>query len=232
MKIARTIALTLICIILGTMIAWQYKSINYNQEALTYQNRRVEELKNELITLQKNNNDLSTRLQELTEENRELENAKAGGDELTQALQKRLDRARVFAGFTDVKGKGIIITIENTEFASVDMYDIFDVINELRAAGAQAISVNDERIVATSEVREAGSYIMINGVQMEAPFVIKAISDPDKLERSLTLIDGIVEKLERWERKVSIKKSDEVIIPKVRDDGSVIKIDLLTPVEE
>lgn len=231
MKISRNIAITIVCIILGTMIAWQYRSINYNQNVLSYQNKREEELKDDLISLQKKNSELSERLQELKEENRALENARAGGDELAKVLKKRLERARIFAGFTDVKGKGIIITLDNSEFATVGVYDIFDVINELRAAGAQAISVNDERIVAMSEVREAGRYIMINGRQMTAPFVIKAISDPDKLERSLTLIGGIVEKLERWEIEVNIKKSDEIVIPKVRDDGSVIKIDLLTPVE-
>jgi uncharacterized protein YlxW (UPF0749 family) len=231
MKITRVAAFTLICIILGTMISWQYRSINANQDALSYENKRVEELKNDLISLQRTNRELSSRLQELREENRALENARAGGDELTSQLQKKLERARVFAGFTDVKGKGIIITLDNTEFANVGETDIFDVINELRAAGAQAISVNDERIVAMSEIRKAGRYIMINGRQMVAPFVIKAISDPEKLERSLTLIGGIVETLERWEIKVDIKKSDDIIIPRVRDDGSVIKTDLLTPIE-
>jgi len=231
MKITRVVAFTLICIILGTMISWQYKSINANQDALSYENKRIEELKNDLIALQKTNRDLNARLQELREENRALENARAGGDELTAQLQKKLERARVFAGFTDVKGKGIIITLDNTEYANVSETDIFDVINELRAAGAQAISVNDERIVAMSEIRQAGRYIMINGRQLVAPFVIKAISDPEKLERSLTLIGGVVETLERWEIKVDIKKSDEIIIPKVRDDGSVIKTDLLTPIE-
>ncbi len=128
-------------------------------------------------------------------------------------------------------GKGVIVTIDNNEFAKVTESDIFDVVNELRAAGAQAISVNEERIVAMSEIRETGRYILINGVQMEAPFVIKAISDPGNLERSLNMIDGVVDRLKEWQLKVTVKKMDEIIIPKVRDDGSVIKIDMLTPVE-
>jgi len=63
---------------------------------------------------------------------------------------------------------------------------------------------------------------------MVAPFVIKAISDPRDLEKALMLIDGVIEKLQKYQLKVSVKKSDNIIIPKVRDE--VIKIDLLTPV--
>jgi len=236
MRMGRNIALTLVCIILGVMLAWQYKSINYNQNVASFQNKRAEELKDELIRLQNTNNELRTRLQELKEENLAYEQDRAGKNKAGKILQDALEKARIFAGLVDVKGRGIIITLDNNEFATVHEEDIFDVINELRAAGAQAISVmssgNDERIVAMTEIRDAGRYVMINGVQMEAPFVIKAISDPDKLDRSLTLIDGVVDRLQEWQLKVTIKKSDEVVIPKVRDDGSVIKTDLLSPVEQ
>lgn len=229
MKISRNIAITLVCIILGIMLAWQYKSINYNQTVTNFQNKRAEELMGDLIQLQKNNMELKTRLQELIEENRAYENARAGDDKITNNLKKQLEDARVFAGLTDVKGRGVIVTLDKNEFVNVEDIDILNVINELRAAGAQAISVNEERVVATSEVRQAGRYIMVNGTRMEAPFVIKAISDPDKLERSLKIIGGVIENLENYQLKVSVKKSNDILIPKVRDDGTVIKTDLLTP---
>ena len=231
MKIGRNLAITLICVILGTMIAWQYKSINYNQNIATFQNKRLEELQDELIKLQKSNNELRTRLQELKDENMAYERNRVGNDEAEKIMRKKLEEARIFGGLVPVKGKGIIITLDNNGYATVTEGDIFDVVNELRAAGAQAISVNDERIVAMSEIRETGKYILINGVQMEAPFVIKAISDPDKLERSLMIIDGVIDRLKDYQLNVSLKKSDEIIIPAVRDDGSIIKTDLLTPVK-
>lgn len=231
MKLARNIALTMVCIILGVMLAWQYKSINYNRNLASFQNKRTEELMADLIKLQNENKELRSRLQELKEENLKYEKYKTGSDQTAELLRNAVEKARIFAGLVDVKGKGLIVTLDNNEFATVHDEDIFDVINELRAAGAQAISVNEERIVAMSEVRQAGNYILINGKQMEAPFVIKAISDPGELERSLTIIDGVVERLKDWQLKVTLKKSDEIIIPKVRDDGTVIKTDMLTPVE-
>jgi len=237
MKVTRNIALTLVCIILGIMISWQYKSINYNQNVSSVQNKRLEELKTELIALQKTNNELRARLQELQEENKAYENSRIGDNTLAENMKKQLETARIFAGLVDVKGKGVIVTLDNNGFASVADSDILEVVNELRAAGAQAISVNEERIVATSEIRQVGnygddsSYITINGVKHKAPFVIKAISDPNDLDRALTMTGGVIDKLrDTYQIKVSIKKSDEIIIPKVRDDGSVLKHNLLTPV--
>ena len=236
MKISRNIALTLVCIILGIMIAWQYKSVNYNQNIASFQSKRTEELMEQLIELQNTNLDMRARLQELQEENRKYESVRAGDTEAVENLKKQLEVARIFAGLVDVKGKGVIITLDNGELTDVEEGDILDIINELRAIGAQAISVNEERVVATTEVRqvgnyEDGTYIVINGVRMKPPFVIKAISDPEKLERSLTMIGGVIEKLEKFGLKISIKKQDNIIIPKVRDDGSVLKYDMLTPVK-
>lgn len=230
MKIARNIALTIVCIILGIMLAWQYKSVNYYQSVASIQNKRLDELREDLITAQKQKNELQARLRELEEENQMYKDVKAGDSEAAKSIREDLNRAKIFAGLVDVKGKGIIVTLDNNEYIYVQDIDILNVVNELRAAGAQAMSVNDERIVAMSEIRTAGKYIMINGRQLSAPYVIKAISDPSKLERSLRLIGGVVENLEELQLKVDIKQSDEVIIPRFVDDGTSIKYDLLTPV--
>lgn len=230
MKIGRTIAITIVCIILGIMVAWQYKSINYNQNVATYENQRAEELMGELIRLQKSNADLRTQLQKLQEDVKLYESAKAGSDEASKKLLDELQVARTFAGLTDVKGKGVIVTVESEIYSTIYDSDILAIVNELRAAGAQAISVNEERIVATTEIRDAPPYKMINKVPVTQPFVIKAIGNPEQLENSLNMTDGVVESLQVY-MDIKIEKSDEVYIPKVRDDGSVLKIDLLEPVK-
>ena len=61
--------------------------------------------------------------------------------------------------------------------------------------------------------------------------MLKAIADPQKLENSLTVMAGVVDMLKYYNIKVDIKKDDNVIIPAVRDDGTVLRYDLLTPVE-
>lgn len=231
MKIYRNMAITLVCILLGVMLAWQYTSINNNQKIASFENKRADDLKNELLVEKKKNDDLRKRNDELEKENRGYEDARGDDTKTVENLKKELERVRIIAGLVDVKGKGIIITIDNNDVASVDDTDILNVLNELRASDAQAISLNDERIVATSEVRVAGSrYIMVNGRQMLAPFVIKAIAEPEKVERALKMIGGVLEKLEAYQLKVELKSADNIVIPKVRDDGTVIRTNLLTPV--
>lgn len=230
MKIARNIAMTIICILLGIMLALQYKSINVNQSLASYENKRMDELKTELIKLQDQKSSLQERLEELEKENQTYARVKAGDSDAALQIQENLNKARIFAGLETVKGKGIIVTLDNNGSIYVEDYDILDIVNELRATGAQAISVNNERIVAMTEIRGAGHYIMINGRQYKAPFTIKAISDPDDLERSLTLMGGVLEGMEEL-INVSIKKSDQIVINKFINDNTTIKTDLLTPID-
>lgn len=229
--IGRNIALTIICIIIGVMVAWQYKSINYNESIASFENMREETLKEELIKLQKSNADYRNKLQKLQDDLRLYERAQAGSDESYNKLLEELENVRIFAGKMDVKGSGVIITLED-RFYTVIGSDILLVVNELKAAGAQAISVgdtvNEERIVAMTEIRDAVPYIMINGTQIVPPITIKAIGDPEQLEHSLKMINGVIDKLDYL--KVTIKQYEEIIIPKVRSDGTIIRTDLLTPV--
>jgi len=230
MKIARNIAMMMVCMLLGIMLALQYRSVNYNQSMASLENKRLEELKEEVIRLQNQKNELQERYEKLEEENQTFARVKAGDSEAVQQLKNSLLKARIFAGLETVRGFGVIVTLDDGMFSEVLDTDILEIVNELRASGAQAISVNEERVVAMTEIRKAGDYIVINGKQHKAPFVIKAIADPDNLERSLMMIGGIVDGLEEY-IKVSIKKSDELVIYKFVDDGTSIKTDLLTPVE-
>ncbi|MCX7842629.1 MAG: DUF881 domain-containing protein [Clostridia bacterium] len=232
MRLKMNLAITVVFLILGIILAWQYKSIEINNKTASSQIKRAEELMNELIRERKINEGLAKKIEELDKRNREFESASGEITKTTQLLTQELEKARTIAGLTDVKGKGIIITINHNEYSYIDDMNILDVLNELRASDVQAISVNNERIVATSEVRVAGKFIMINGRQMTAPFEIKAIGDPDKLEHSLKMIGGVIETLEAYQLKVEVKRSDSILIPKVRDDGSVLRYDMLTPVKK
>ena len=79
-----------------------------------------------------------------------------------------------------------------------------------------------------SEIRNAGDYIMINARQLVPPYTIKAIGDADKMESSLKLLAGVLDKFEYYDFEVEIKRDKNVIIPAVRD----IPIDMLTPVDQ
>lgn len=231
MKFFKEVALTIVCLLLGIIIAMQYRSVKVNNSLSVYEQQRVNDLITDLLREQENNQQLQNRIDELQ---RDLENLRTGTNtenETIQELRKDIEELEILAGLKTVKGKGVIVTIDSVGNAPVDDSNILTVLNELKATDVQALAVNDERIISTSEVRRAGSYIMVNGRKLLPPYVIKAIADPEKLENSLTIMAGVVDMLKYYNIKVDIKKDDNIIIPAVRDDGTVLRYDLLTPVD-
>jgi len=226
-KAFKTMALTLVCLLLGIAIAWQYSSVNENLVLAQYEKKNLSQLVEELLMERNNNENLRARIEELQQEVDALKNDENMDMKYVEDLKKS-----VMAGLETVKGTGLVITVESGGQIKVKASHIQELLNELKASDVQALSVNDERIVATSEVREAGDYIMINGRQLVPPYTIKAIGDPDRMERSLRLMGGVLAKYQVYEFNVTLEKSDNVVIPAVRDDGTVIRTDKLTPVTQ
>jgi uncharacterized protein YlxW (UPF0749 family) len=156
------------------------------------------------------------------------------------ALKEELVGARIEAGLTGATGPGVEITLNDSNFevkngGNPNWYvlhdeDILKVLNELRAAGAEAMAINNQRVLATSEVRCTGPTILINRNQRIAPpFVITAIGNQDTLVNSLKMRNGVIESLEPWGIQVNIKKVSQVNIPPFA--GS-ISFDYAKPVPE
>ncbi|NLO93516.1 MAG: DUF881 domain-containing protein [Clostridiaceae bacterium] len=228
MKLFKSISLAVVCLILGVMMAWQFSSVKQNQVLAQYEKKNINEIFDELLIEKNNNENLKLRLQELQ---LEVDTFKAGETDVQEnikALEEAVLLARIKAGLETIKGPGLIITIEAGGIKTVEDRHIEELINELKATDVQAVSINDERIVGMSEIRKAGDYIMVNGNQLVPPYTIKAIGDPDNMERSLRLMAGVLEKFQYYEFIVNIKKEENVIIPAIREE--YIKIDKLTPV--
>ena len=145
----------------------------------------------------------------------------------TRALSDDLKSAKFLAGLTSVKGPGIIVTLNDSKKPYTDMLppgyappniihdtDINQVVNELKQAGAEAVSVNDQRLVAVSAVRCAGPTVYVNNTQAASPFVIKAIGDPKTLEPALNIPGGEADQINHFDP--TMLKSEtvkQVIIP-------------------
>ena len=103
-------------------------------------------------------------------------------------------------------------------------------VNKLNEAGAEAISINEQRIVSKTEISLAGSNVNINSVPTAPPFIIKAIGDKDTLEATLNIRFGIVYTMrEQYSLQISVKKQDEIIIPRY---NGIIKFRYAKPVDE
>ncbi len=134
--------------------------------------------------------------------------------------------AQLLAGLTPVQGPGIIVTLSDSKKPAppfpkgfqppnlIHDTDISAVVNELKASGAEAISVNGQRFVATTAIRNVGPTVMINDTPQAAPFVIKAIGDSKTLSEGIERPDGVIKQLKIYDpAMVSIQTTDTLALP-------------------
>lgn len=232
MNFLKIISITVVCFLLGVMLSLQYKGIDVSEKLLAEDYVRVEDVKNQLLSEINKNQELAARNSELLSKIEEFQSSYGTESEKLSLLERELKNLQLFLGLNSVKGSGVTITLSrgSHEFSSIRDTDLMKLVNELKASGAQAICINNERLTAMSEIREAGNLMIINGRKTSEPYIIKAISDKDKLDASLGMPGGVADEL-RLYMDVKIEKNDEVVISRLEDDGLIIKTDLLSPVE-
>lgn len=226
------ITMVLISVVLGLMIAVQFK---VTQGSPTDFTRRTQDVVAELKQVKEERDNLKNELDEL---NFNFNKIVSGKNESQDALLSELSKARKASGLIAVKGPGVIVVLNDSSRSikpgdDPNLYlihdeDLLKVINELRAAGAEAISINGQRMLATSEIRCAGPTIQVNGNRIAPPFAISAIGDVGLLESSLRMKGGVLENLEFWGISTNLDKPKEVIIPAYL---GTIKFKFAAPIE-
>jgi len=225
----RSFSFIIVCLILGIVLSLQLKSINTSKNLQLTSSMRLNEIQDELIVQTRINRELADRYTKLSDYVEAVENKTFESDDAFQRILEEKNNAKIFAGLTEVTGPGVIITLLPGTDSFIRDSDIRSVVNELRASGTQAISINEERIVAMSEIREAGRYIVINGKQFPAnsQFTVKSISHPDEIERSILMLSGIGDRLEIYNIDFELSKVEKVTIPRLREDSPAYKFDML-----
>lgn len=214
------VSLTVICLLLGFIIALQLRSVTKNNVLESTENLRADEIQVLLNEERLRSETLSRELLEYKTNLEQYRDEAAQSGDYASVLAKQLETAEILSGQVAVEGPGVIVTMqESKRVTSEDPMndvihdgDILQVINELCDAGAEALSLNDERILATSEIRCAGATVSINNNRYGAPFVIKAIGDPKNLEAALSMRHGVIEVLASWGIDVTLVKSNRIQI--------------------
>ena len=141
----------------------------------------------------------------------------------SENIDGQLKDINILLGYNEVYGQGLIITLKDANAATVKGNatdyivhdgDLLEVVNALKNAGAEAISINDQRIVNSTAITCAGNIIKVNGEKLGSPFVIKAIGLTEKLKGALTMPGGYLEVLEKDGVQVKVEEANNIEILK------------------
>ena len=198
------ITLGIVCLILTMFVVIQIRTTN-NANKVVSQTFTSNDLRNQVLKW-KERYDIT--YAELQSSEKKLEDVRQQASENTDGSDEKeaeLKKNNILIGLTDVTGEGVIVTLKDNNTVTADsnildpsmvivhMPDILGVINELKNAGAEAISINDQRVVSTTSLTCEGNIININGEKISSPFVIKAIGSSIYMNSALTRAGGTIE---------------------------------------
>lgn len=238
------IVVGLVCLFVGFAIALQINRIqDLDLNGLVSLNK-VKVYEEEL---QKIRAEKEIALQKLSEKELEIEEFKKENYEKEYTLKSvmgKIEKYKMSAAVYDVEGTGIVITIEDPrldmeilaesdlENFSVIMSNyhlLISLVNDLKRAGAETISINGQRIIATTEFNYVGNAVYINGIPTAPPYTVKAIGDPSAIKTMISIRYGIIDTLKNLGLRVNIEEKKQL---EIRRYSSNIKFKYAKPFVE
>ena len=219
-KITVTITIGIACLALSIVMFMQFKLVN-ETDITSIENMREEELRTELANWKEQYDEANEQYEQKSATLEEYKEKEESDAETENLVNEELANVNLILGKTDVEGEGITITLRDSsnddgDALTITIDNLNTIINELKMAGAEAISVNEERIINMSDIAPINdkSLILINGQRVISPYVIKAIGDSTYLESTLVGKGGSIDELEKLGYDVAVEKSDKITINK------------------
>lgn len=216
-KIILSISIGCVALILTMTMFTQFKTID-KTDIVAIETMRETELRSELAEWKEKYGEIEAKLRETNNKINEYKNQMTTDENASELLKQELKESQKFLGYTDVKGQGIVITLKEEEDRQKKYEqrgELISLVNELKLADAEAISINDERIVSNTDIALINDKIMlVNGRRISGPYVIKAIGDKKYLESAITIKGGILDEIKATEKSVEYTVEDEIKINK------------------
>ena len=212
----------MVALLIAVMLM-QFRTVEQT-DIKTLEAMRETELRAEVASWKEKYEEATKQLEDTRKKINEYYSTIENNEETAIVLEDELKQANMRLGKLAVQGKGIIVTLQDSEYAKIDDYDIYKLINDLRLAGAEAISVNGIRITALTDVKTlAPGLLHLDGNPIHSPYTIKAIGDQKYLESSITqktygYMDYVIKsydkigKLETPEYDIVIEKAEKKMV--------------------
>ena len=179
-KATMIFTIAIACFALSLVMSMQFKIVN-ETDITSIETMREEELRTELANWKQKYEEVEQQYDNVQEKIEEYKTKKENNMETAVLVHNELEESNKLLGKTDLVGEGIEITIkevQDDDYTRIKYTDLLTIINALKYAGAEAISINEERIINMSDIVDIGSsFIKINGQRILSPYVIKAIGN-------------------------------------------------------
>ncbi|OEU94521.1 hypothetical protein DB35_00260 [Streptomyces abyssalis] len=202
----------LLLFVLGLGLAIQVRSTSENS---ALRGARQEDLVRILDELDDRTKRLEDEKQSLEGQRTELENSSDQAEEARKQTRQKARQLGVLAGTVGAQGPGIELTVSDPG-KSVEADMLLDAVQELRAAGAEAIEVNNVRVVANTYFSDSPGGVSVDGHKISPPYRFQVIGKPKDLEPALNIPGGVVQTLRKEQADASVKPSEEIVVNALR----------------
>lgn len=172
---------------------------------------------------------LEMQLQTIKHKVSEFEKRVGDREDEAKMILEELQAVRMWAGLIPVTGRGVMVTLNDSkalpESGNMNDYIVHEeqirqVVNELFSAGAEAISINGQRLTTNSAIRCVGPTVLVNEVKSVPPFEISAIGDSETLITALEMPGGVLQNFEEWSNiEVKVEKNEKLDLPAYTGDS-------------
>jgi len=215
-----TIIIGLVCVVLFAIMFMQFKTIE-ETDITAIENMRESELRTAISEWKGKYEKTSQQLEANRKSIKEYQEKVEKNEEASELIDKDLAESNMLLGKTDVTGEGITVTLSNTNECQITYSHLLELVNELRYAGAEAISINDARIVMT-EIAEIQIRMQVSGQRITSPYVVKAIGNQTYLSSTLSLKDsGFIDRYKASGMKIDMETSKNIKILKYKGEMKV-----------
>ncbi len=220
-------------------ICVQMKTVSKNGTTVNLTSTQSK-LKDEILRISEKYDNLFAELEEVEKQLEvERQNSTSNNSNLA-TLEENIKQRNLALGLTEVTGTGVKIILNDSNITTatnpfinvsdllVHDGDLMNVVNELFNAGAEAVSINGQRVISTTAIECDGNVIKVNGTKIGAPFEINAIGYPELLSGGLSRQGGTLELLEARGLSINLSKQNSIKIPKY---AGAIKFNYATNIE-
>ena len=148
---------------------------------------REDELRQEVLNWKTKYNEVDEKIKLNSQKIQEYTSIIQNNEQASELLEEELNEYEMLAGKTNVVGEGVVLKLTDTSEQSFSASNLNYLVNELKYAGAEAISINDQRIVNSTDIVSINSnqYILVNGERVVGPYEVKAIGNREELDKIL-----------------------------------------------